>query len=240
MRRSNGFLNGTENKVGSYSEWLFAKRKECLARVRPICREAANSLEGHFDMLTNQATDFAGGTGHNLNTWKIHNSEMYNACSVEQDISLVVWTQPAESIENQKNPRQPNVTQMNTIKPGVQITRYALIGVCNTSIHLLIVGLLTWFAEFNQMYANVIAYIVASSFSFVMNTRWSFQSRPGARNYARFQLVSLFGLIVNATLGHLGDYFGWHIVVTVFLIGLTVSVISFLLHRSYTFSKWLA
>jgi putative flippase GtrA len=126
---------------------------------------------------------------------------------------------------------------MNTIKPGVQITRYALIGVCNTTIHLLIVGLLTWFAEFNQMYANVIAYIVASSFSFVMNTRWSFQSRPGARNYARFQLVSLFGLIVNATVGHLGDHFGWHIAVTVFLIALTVSVISFLLHRSYTFSK---
>ncbi|WP_173053251.1 GtrA family protein [Candidatus Nitrotoga sp. AM1P] len=126
---------------------------------------------------------------------------------------------------------------MKTLKPGVQVTRYALIGVCNTTVHFLIVGLLMWLAEFNQMYANVTAYIVASFFSFLMNARWSFQSRPGARNYARFQLVSLLGLIVNATFGHLGDHFGWHFALTIFLISLTVPVISFLLHRTYTFSK---
>ena len=87
------------------------------------------------------------------------------------------------------------------------------------------------------MYANVVAYIVASSFSFWMNSRWSFQRKPGVRNYARFQLVSVLGLISSATLGHLGDHFGWHFLVTVFMIVLTVPVISFLLHRSYTFSK---
>lgn len=126
---------------------------------------------------------------------------------------------------------------MKTLKPSVQVTRYALIGVCNTTVHFLIVGLLMWLVEFNQMYANVTAYIVASFFSFLMNARWSFQSRPGARNYARFQLVSLLGLIVNATFGHLGDHFGWHFALTIFLISLTVPVISFLLHRTYTFSK---
>jgi len=126
---------------------------------------------------------------------------------------------------------------MKIMKLSLQVTRYALIGVCNTVVHLSIVGLLTWLVGFNQMYANTVAYIVASSFSFVMNAKWSFQRKPGARNYARFQLVSVLGLIASATLGHLGDYFGWHFAVTVFLIALTVPVVSFLLHRSYTFSK---
>lgn len=123
------------------------------------------------------------------------------------------------------------------MKPSVQVTRYALIGVGNTGIHLFIVALLIWFVGLNQMYANIIAYIIASSLSFVMNAKWSFKRKPEARNYVRFQLVSVLGLIVSATLGYLGDHFGWHFAVTVFLIALTVPVVSFLLHRSYTFSK---
>lgn len=123
------------------------------------------------------------------------------------------------------------------MKPSVQVIRYALIGVGNTAVHLFIVGLLYWYVGLNQMYANVIAYIIASSLSFVMNAKWSFKRKPEARNYVRFQLVSVLGLIVSTTFGYLGDHFGWHFAVTVFLIALTVPVVSFLLHRSYTFSK---
>lgn len=123
------------------------------------------------------------------------------------------------------------------MKPSVQVTRYALIGVGNTAIHLLIVGLLTWFVGLNQMYSNTIAYIIASSFSFLMNAKWSFQRKPKAQNYARFQVISVLGLIASTFFGYLGDYFGWHFALTVLLIALTVPIVSFLLHRSYTFSK---
>ena len=47
------------------------------------------------------------------------------------------------------------------------------------------------------------------------------------RNYARFQLFSVLGLIVSTTFGRLGDYFGWHFALTVFLIALTAPVVSF-------------
>jgi len=119
----------------------------------------------------------------------------------------------------------------------LQARRYALIGVSNTLTYSLIVWLLTRFVSFNQLYANIAAYVAVSSLSFWMNARWSFGKKPGVANYARFQLVAVLGLIASAILGHLGDRFEWHFLVTVFLIGLTIPVISFLLHRSFSFSK---
>lgn len=119
----------------------------------------------------------------------------------------------------------------------LQARRYALIGIVNTLTYLLIVWLLTGYLAFSQLYANIAAYILVSSLSFWMNARWSFQKKPGVMNYARFQLVAVLGLIASAFLGHLGDRFDWHFLITVFLIGLTIPVISFLLHRSFSFSK---
>jgi putative flippase GtrA len=120
---------------------------------------------------------------------------------------------------------------------NLQARRYALIGICNTLTYLLIVWLLTGYLAFSQLYANIAAYISVSSLSFWMNARWSFQKKPGVMNYARFQLVAVLGLIASAFLGHLGDRFDWHFLITVFLIGLTIPAISFLLHRSFSFSK---
>jgi putative flippase GtrA len=120
---------------------------------------------------------------------------------------------------------------------NLQAKRYALIGVLNTVTYLLIVWLLTKFVVFSQLYANIAANILVSSLSFWMNARWSFQKKPGVISYARFQLVAVLGLIASAFLGHLGDLFDWHFLITVFLIGLTIPAISFLLHRSFSFSK---
>jgi putative flippase GtrA len=123
------------------------------------------------------------------------------------------------------------------MKASVQIMRYALIGIGNTGIHLFIAGVLNVHMGLSQMYANLIAYVIASTLSFLMNAKWSFQKKPEIRNYSRFQLVSLFGLILSAGFGYLGDHFGWHFALTVLLIALTSPALSFLLHRSYTFQN---
>jgi putative flippase GtrA len=89
----------------------------------------------------------------------------------------------------------------------------------------------------SQLISNVAAYVVASSFSFIANSIWSFEVRPHAHRYVRFQIVALVGLLVCAFIGHLGDAYGWHYVITVFLTACIMPVISFLAHRSYTYSR---
>jgi putative flippase GtrA len=123
------------------------------------------------------------------------------------------------------------------VKIPVQLIRFAMVGVLNTVLHLAVVGVLTQIFGLNQLISNVAAYLVASSFSFIANSIWSFEVRPQARRYARFQVVALLGLLVSGFIGHLGDVFGWHYVITVFLTACIVPLISFAAHRSYTFSR---
>jgi putative flippase GtrA len=120
---------------------------------------------------------------------------------------------------------------------SVQLVRFAIVGVLNTVLHLAVVAILTQIFGMSQLISNSAAYLVASSFSFVVNSIWSFQARPDAHRYIRFQLVGLIGLAVCAFFGYLGDAFGWHYVMTVLVTVCIVPFISFLAHRSYTYSR---
>lgn len=119
---------------------------------------------------------------------------------------------------------------------SVQLVRFAIVGVLNTGLHLAVVAVLTQVIGASQLVSNAAAYVVASSFSFVVNSIWSFGARPHARRYVRFQVVGLLGLAVCAFFGYLGDVFGWHYVIAVLLSGCVLPLITFLAHRFYTYS----
>lgn len=123
------------------------------------------------------------------------------------------------------------------MKTTIQLTRFALVGVMNTALHLATIGLLTQVFGLSQLVSNVAAYMVASSFSFVVNSVWSFRVRPQIRRFARFQMVGLMGLVASAVLGRMGDVFAWHYAMTVLLTACVVPVLSFMAHRSYTYSQ---
>lgn len=118
-----------------------------------------------------------------------------------------------------------------------QVLRYSLIGVGNTGAHLFIVWILSGLLETSQMFSNGFAYIIVSTISFVLNAKWSFQQAPGLASFRRFQIVSIFGLIVSSCIGWVGDLFEWHFTVTVMFIAIAVPILSFTLHRLYTFSR---
>lgn len=123
------------------------------------------------------------------------------------------------------------------MKVSVQLTRFALVGVLNTGLHVFVVGLMSQVFGFSQLASNVFAYVLASSFSFILNSIWSFQVKPKAHRFARFQLVGMIGVVISAFFGYLGDVFAWHYVLTGLLTACFVPLISFLGHRAYTYSR---
>jgi putative flippase GtrA len=78
------------------------------------------------------------------------------------------------------------------------LVRFAVTGVLNTVVGLGTIYALKWFWQFGDTPANVIGYAVGISFSLVVNSRWTFQSRESLFSIApRYLMVILFAYLVN-------------------------------------------
>lgn len=113
------------------------------------------------------------------------------------------------------------LTDMNFIK-------YLLIGILNTSIHWAVFYFL-FFLDFSQSVANLVAFFVAVSFSYLINAKYNFNLKPRVKNYFLF----LLGMgVVNFLIGKLADFYNFASILTLFL----TSTLSLAL--GFTFSKF--
>jgi putative flippase GtrA len=123
-----------------------------------------------------------------------------------------------------------------------QLIRFCLVGLANTAIDFTIYISLTRVWDFGARWylvANLIAFVLANIFSFIINKSWTFENleyRNYYLQYLRFFIVSIGSLIiVEAILFFFVDilqvYDLWGKVV-----GIVLSLIwSFFWHRNWTF-----
>jgi putative flippase GtrA len=82
------------------------------------------------------------------------------------------------------------------------MVRFAAVGAANSLIDFVIFALAHLVFLVALVPANVIAYAVAASFSYLANSRWTFGGRGaarGRRGFFAFQLVNLVGLVLATT-----------------------------------------
>ncbi|MCC5835396.1 MAG: GtrA family protein [Opitutales bacterium] len=115
--------------------------------------------------------------------------------------------------------------------------RFCITGVANTLIHVGVVVLLVEaFTAFPPL-ANVVAFSIATLFSYVVNTLWSFRSRPSRRSLFRFWIVCLLCLLLAFGISWVIEALGFHYLVGVFsVIAVTVPV-GFGLHQCWTYRE---
>ncbi|KAF1053041.1 MAG: hypothetical protein GAK43_01612 [Stenotrophomonas maltophilia] len=79
--------------------------------------------------------------------------------------------------------------------------RFAIVGVCATALHMLVVWLLLSYTRIDPLLANLLAFLCAFGLSFSGNYLWTF-SAPGTPGKAmqRFFLISLCAFIANSAL----------------------------------------
>ena len=82
------------------------------------------------------------------------------------------------------------------------ITRYASVGLLNTFIHWVVFTLLVFSLKSSQALANLIAFLVAVTFSFFANSKWTFRS--SATPFRYFIFVAFMGFIALLT-GYIAD-----------------------------------
>lgn len=112
---------------------------------------------------------------------------------------------------------------------------FGAIGVCNTLLHTLTVVVLVENDIATPVPANVAGFLVANTFSFFSNSWLAFQQAPTWARYGRFALVSLSSLVLTVCLSALAEAMQWHYLAGLGLVILCGPVLTYLLHKAFTF-----
>lgn len=114
-----------------------------------------------------------------------------------------------------------------------QLSLYSLIGILNTLIHWgLFAALIEW--GLSQSLSNFFGFLVAATFSYVLNSHYTFQTIPNKKSYFLFMAGMGF---VSLLVGFLGDYFHWYGIVTLVLFSLISWIMGFLWSHYFVFKK---
>lgn len=120
--------------------------------------------------------------------------------------------------------------------------RFGVTGVANTGIHALVAVLcLEGFflgvpaLVAGPVVANGIAFVVATAFSYVVNTLWSFSTQMSRRNLQRFLVVAVIGLFAAMALARLAELVGLPPLGSVVVVVGVMPFVNFALHACWTY-----
>lgn len=119
--------------------------------------------------------------------------------------------------------------------PTRRILRFSISGLLVTGLHVLIASTLIQFLLVGPSLANGTAFIAATTFSYVINTKWSFSSSLHGKNMIRFYTVSILGLLLAMTVSGSAEYFGLHYWYGIALVVCIIPPVTFILHYFWTY-----
>lgn len=113
--------------------------------------------------------------------------------------------------------------------------RFGIIGVLNTIIHGSILSLLVGFLSFNVISSNLMAFIVANVFSFLLNSFFTFKTKATLLLYYRFLLSSLLSLALTLFISYISFSLGFSYLIGFGFIVILVPVFSFFIMKAWAF-----
>ena len=117
------------------------------------------------------------------------------------------------------------------------LLRYYLIGILATLMHVLIVSILIENFASGAGFANGIAFVLATIFSYIMNTYWSFQSKMSFTVLCRFWSVAALGCVLAVVISSIAEKLCFHYLIGIAMVMSVVPVISYLLQRNWTYRE---
>jgi putative flippase GtrA len=118
-----------------------------------------------------------------------------------------------------------------------QALRFVLVGIGCTALHVAIAGALIEIGGSDAGAANGIAFTIATLASYVSNSIWTFQAPLAGGSLARFVVVALAGLAITVAVTSAIQSAGYHYLVGIAAVVLTVPALSFLSHRLWTYRR---
>ena len=116
-----------------------------------------------------------------------------------------------------------------------QALRFGISGLLATGLHVLVATSFIQLVSPAASIANGVAFVVATIFSYLINTIWSFSHPLHGRNLLRFCAVACVGLLLAMAISGAAQHYGLHYMWGIFFVVLTVPPVTFLLHSFWTY-----
>jgi putative flippase GtrA len=114
--------------------------------------------------------------------------------------------------------------------------RFCATGVLNTALHYAVAMAFLALVMDSPALANGVAFVVATIFSCVVNTLWSFSRRLAGRVFLRFGLVAVLGCGLSMLVAGAAAGLGAPNWLGIFCVVCAVTPVTYLLHRFWTYS----
>lgn len=120
-----------------------------------------------------------------------------------------------------------------------QLIRFLLTGGLSTLIHVTTVLAMMHFVSPapSQTLANGVAFVLANFFSYIVNSLWSFTTPLHGLGFIKFLSVSLTAFLGTLLVAFIAEHVGLTPLAGVVLVVCTITPISFILHRYWTFRR---
>lgn len=115
------------------------------------------------------------------------------------------------------------------------LARFATTGIGATVLHIVIASYLIEQHLFKPNAANGCAFTVATLFSYLVNTYWSFSAAANIKNAYRFWITSVVGFIIAVSLTTIADVLSMHYLIGIAMVVVVVPLVNFVIHSNWTF-----
>lgn len=116
-----------------------------------------------------------------------------------------------------------------------RIFRFAITGIFVTLVHIVVATLWILWINHEPSLANAIAFIVATLFSFAINTFWSFSSAISTLILMKYVTVALVGLFLSAGVAWAVDQMGFSYPYGIAAVVCVIPPVNFAMHHFWTY-----
>lgn len=116
-----------------------------------------------------------------------------------------------------------------------RFVRFGLTGAASTAVHVIVALVAMRLFGAGPVVGNAVAYSVATSFSYLLNTCWSFSANLTKKTLARFLVVSAFGGTLTIILAAVVNMLGGGDILGILVIVVLVPPSSFIMHSLWTY-----
>lgn len=117
-----------------------------------------------------------------------------------------------------------------------RIHRFIINGLIATSVHTIVVYMLSQRYGFEAGIANVLAFLTATAISYISNTKWTFETVYSRQMLFRYLVVTGTGCLITWLLATIcaGLGFAWWVAI-VFVV-ITIPALTWKAHRDWTYA----